>query len=83
LDITLDGGPEKINIQKLELIVNNRIVAESQQIPVEFSVDEIEENPIKDEHWIKARLTYEHDGREVVVETPYYRNTWWPYGGAN
>lgn len=33
------------------------------------------------DHWVRARVTYRRDGREVVVESPAYRNPWWPYGG--
>ncbi len=33
------------------------------------------------EHWIKARLIYVRDGREIIFESPYYQNPWWPYGG--
>ena len=83
MEVTIDGGPEDIEISKLELIVNNETVAESTQIPKEFITDEIEKDFMAGEHWIKARLTYVKDGREVVVESPYYRNPWWPYGGAN
>ncbi len=44
-------------------------------------VDEIDHEIMAGEHWIKARLTYVRDGREIIVESPYYKNPWWPYGG--
>lgn len=81
LNVTIEDGPSNINIQHLELIVNNRTVAESSQIPAEFYVDTIDNDFMADEHWVKARLTYSIEGREIVVESPYYKNPWWPYGG--
>ncbi len=81
MEITMEGGPDNIEFQNLELIINNRVIAELPQIPVEIFVDEIEKNFMAEEHWIKARLTYKIEGREVIVESPYYRNPWWPYGG--
>lgn len=81
MEVVMGGGPENINIGKLELIINNQTVAESTEIPANFIGSDIEKNFMKEEHWIKARLTYEIDGREVIVESPYYKNPWWPYGG--
>jgi hypothetical protein len=79
---SIEGGPSDIEIDKLELIANNRVVAESNQMPGEFRVDEIDYKILAGEHWIKARLTYLRDGHEIVVESPYYQNPWWPYGGS-
>jgi len=83
MNVTNEGGPAGINIRKLELVINNQTVAESAHIPADFIVDEIEQDFMADEHRVKARLTYDIDGREVVVESPYYRNPWWPYGGLS
>ncbi len=83
MEVYIERGPENINIQKLELIVNNQVVGQSTQVPAEFTVDELGKNIMSDNHWIKARLTYEIEGREVVVESPYYNNPWWPYGGPS
>ncbi|MCC5906986.1 MAG: hypothetical protein JJU13_12300 [Balneolaceae bacterium] len=83
MQVNIESGPADIEIRKLELIVNNEIVAKATQIPKEFITDEIEKDFMAGEHWIKARLTYVKGGREVVVESPYYRNPWWPYRGAN
>jgi hypothetical protein len=81
MDVAIGEGPENINVRKLELIINNQTVAESMQIPAQFHMDEIEKNFMAADHWIKARLTYDIAGRVIVVESPYYRNPWWPYGG--
>ena len=83
VEVYIEGGPENINIQKLELIVNNQVVGQSTQVPAEFTVDELGKNIMSDNHWIKARLTYDIEGREVVVESPYHKNPWWPYGGPS
>ena len=83
MEVYIERGPENINIQKLELIVNNQVVGQSTQVPAEFTVDELGKNIMSDNHWIKVRLTYEIEGREVVVESPYYNNPWWPYGGPS
>ena len=83
MEVTIEEEPADFEINKIELIVNNEVVAESTQIPKEFTADQIEKDFMAGEHWIKARLTYVIGDREIVVESPYYRNPWWPYGGAN
>jgi hypothetical protein len=32
---------------------------------------------------VKRRAVYYSGEREVIIETPYYRNPWWPYGGPS
>jgi len=81
IDLRMDGGPSNIEIEKLELIVNNETAVELHEIPEELYVDEIDYDIMAGEHWIKARLTYVRDGREIIVESPYYKSPWWPYGG--
>lgn len=81
MDVSIDGGPDDIIIKEIELIINNQTVAKSSHAPIEFFVEEIEKDFMANQHWVKARLIYEFDGREVVVESPYHRNPWWPYGG--
>lgn len=83
LDVHIEGGPVNINIRMLELIVNTQVVGQSSQIPAVFTADDIGKAFMADKHWIKARLTYVIEGREVVVESPYYINPWWPYGGIS
>jgi hypothetical protein len=81
IDVRIEGGPEGIEIEKLELIVNNRTVAVSGKVPEAFYPGEIDKNLLDGEHWIKASLTYVRGGRMVIVESPWYKNPWWPYGG--
>jgi hypothetical protein len=81
IDVRIEGGPPEIEIEKLELIVNNQIVAVSDQVPEVFFPDKIDQRILAGDHWIKARLTYFLNGREIIVESPYYRNPWWQYGG--
>lgn len=80
-DVTIEGGPANIEIEKLEIIVNNIIVAQSSQLPKSFLMADFDTNIMEGEHWIKARLTYYNGGRRIIVESPYYKNPWWPYGG--
>jgi len=81
ISLIVDEGPSDIEVRKLELIVNNKTVVETQHIQNEWFVDEFNQDIMKGEHWIKARLTYMRNGHEIVVESPYYKNPWWPYGG--
>ncbi len=64
-------------IVSLSLVINNEIVAAADREPYEFHIEEIP----KDEHWVRARAVYQNDGREIAVESVYFRNPWWPYGG--
>jgi hypothetical protein len=81
IGVNMQGGPAGINIQKFELIVNNNKVRESSQFQKEFFPGKDILDLMAGEHWIKVRLTYIYEGEEVVVESPYYKNPWWPYGG--
>ena len=80
-NVTLKAGPAHIEIEKMEIIVNNNIVATANELPKTFLMDEIDHEIMEGEHWIKARLTYSIEGRQITVESPYYKNPWWPYGG--
>lgn len=44
MEVFIEGGPENINIQKLEVIVNNQVVGQSTQVPSEFTIDELGKN---------------------------------------
>lgn len=81
IGVSVREGPDDIDIEKMELIVNNKSVAASIQLIREFNLDDIGQDILSGEHWIKARLTYSRNGREIIVESPYYQNPWWPYGG--
>jgi hypothetical protein len=81
IGVNLQGGPAGIKIQKMELILNNNTVKESSQFQKEFFPGKDILDLMAGEHWIKVRLTYIYEGGEVAVESPYYKNPWWPYGG--
>jgi hypothetical protein len=34
-----------------------------------------------EDHWIKARASYKNGEREIMIESLYHKNPWWPYGG--
>lgn len=80
--VRLQGGPKEISVQKFEWIVNNHILSSENKIPESFDFGNQTPIILKGEHWIKARLTYNWEGKEIVVESPYYKNPWWPYGGT-
>jgi len=76
--VSIAGGRNNTQIEHLELIVNNQIVSTSEEIPFEF---EINSELTSGEHWVKARAYYNNGEHEVIIESSYYRNPWWPYGG--
>lgn len=69
-----------ISIEQVELLINNETIAAA-EAPFEFSLYEFGYELPAAEHWVRARLTYNSGERKVIVESPYYRNPWWPYGG--
>ncbi len=78
IEVKIDGGPESIEVSKFEWIVNHQTFSTLTEVPASLKLDE---KLLESDHWIKARLTYNWEGKEIVVESPYYHNPWWPYGG--
>jgi hypothetical protein len=76
--VRIEGVRPDAPIQRVELLVNNRVAATAKEVPFEFLIDMPQE-----EHWVRARATYRRAGTEVIVESPYYRIPWWPYGGPS
>ena len=76
--VRIKNQHSKVPIEQIEVIINNEVITTAQNTPFEFQLDEIPDG----EHWVKARLKYlNSNGQEVIVESPYHRNPWWPYGG--
>ena len=76
LDLT--GMSEGTTVDGVDIVMNDSVVATLTEFPGEFATQLPET-----EHWIRARLRYRNEkGTDVVVETPYAKNPWWPYGGA-
>jgi hypothetical protein len=75
--VRLEGNLNGISVDEIRLLVNNRVVATAQQAPAEFMVEMPSQN-----HMIKAQVEYQRNDRSVLVESPMYKNPWWPYGGA-
>lgn len=74
IDDQFTGNP----IEQIQVFMNNEVIATAQEAPFEFQLDEMPDG----EHWIRARATYHNgDGQEIIIESPYHRNPWWPYGG--
>jgi hypothetical protein len=77
VSIQIQGGNSNINIEQIDLVINNQVISSVSESPYEFHIDNIPDG----EHWVKARATYRNGDREIIIESPYYRNPWWPYGG--
>lgn len=75
--IDIDRMPEGASLVELMLVVNNQIEVTSVKSPFIFQLMDIPSG----EHWVKARVIYRRDGRDIMIETPYHQNPWWPYGG--
>ena len=75
--VRVDNELPGVNIQSVEIIVNNKVVATLDQRPFEFHIDANAEAV----QWVKARATYMSGDTEMAVESLYHRNPWWPYGG--
>lgn len=70
-------GEHSVAIQRIEIIVNNELVLTLSERPFNFHLEDLPAG----EHWIKARARFMSDETEVMVESLYHRNSWWPYGG--
>ena len=81
ITVHMAGGPADIKVERFELIVNNNVVAERDKLVGAFKRDDFGQDMLNGEQWIKARLTYTRGGKQVIIESPYYQNPWWPYGG--
>jgi hypothetical protein len=68
-----------IKIEQIDLVINNKVVSTVSEQPYEFQIDNIPDG----EHWVKARATYRNGDQQIIIESPYYRNPWWPYGGPS
>lgn len=79
--VQMKGGPEELVINTFECIVNNQTVFSYSEVPAQIDFTAFDGDIMSKTHWIKVRLTYVWDEKEVVVESPYYKNPWWPYGG--
>ena len=77
LDVQIEREVPGMSGVQVILVINNELVETLSRPPWRFELRDIPSG----EHWVKARLVYTRDGREVIVESPYYRNPWWPYGG--
>ena len=76
-DLKGDRDLEASRRPRVEILLNNEVVARASEMPFRGKIARVPAGP----HGVKARLTYDAGGHDVVVETPLYRNPWWPYGG--
>jgi hypothetical protein len=79
--VVVEGNRAHSPIEKIELVINNEVVATAEEAPFEFHLNHLGYEIPEGEHWVKARATYHNGEYDVIVESPYYRNPWWPYGG--
>ncbi len=73
------GDLDADQVETIEIIVNNEAVTKTRAPDYEFRIDEIPDG----EHWVKARVIYMNNDRQIQIESPYFRNPWWPYGGPS
>jgi hypothetical protein len=77
LEVRIEQSPQDVQIKSVELVMNNEIIATLTHTPYVY---EIQCAHVK-EQWIKARVGYLINDRQVSVESLYHKNPWWPYGG--
>ena len=77
VEVTADRALDASRRPRVEILLNNEVVARATALPFRGRIDGVPTGP----HAVKARLTYNVGGHDVVIETPVYRNPWWPYGG--
>jgi hypothetical protein len=78
IEVTTDRALSAAQRPRIEILLDNTVVASGTALPFSDTIEGLPTGP----HHIKARLTYADRGQDVVVESPLYRNPWWPYGGA-
>lgn len=79
--VVVEEVPAGTSIEKIELVINNEVIATERERPFDFNLTDQGYRLPDGEHWVKARMTYHNGDYDVIVESPYYRNLWWPYGG--
>lgn len=79
--VEIDKAPTELVVQRFELIINNEVVAAFPEIPKNIPTNTLEKEFLPSTHWVKVRLLYSLNGQQIIVESPYYKNPWWPYGG--
>ena len=78
LSVRIEGERRETSVQSVEIIVNNEVVASIEGKPYEFHISGLPES----EQWVKARIRYYNREREIIIESLYHKNPWWPYGGG-
>lgn len=76
LNVRIEGDNGEVDIQKVEIIINNEVVASASDTTQEFAISNLPDG----EHWVKARARYINGEREIMIESLYHKNPWWPYG---
>jgi hypothetical protein len=77
MSVAIERRPGDRRIRRVEVLVNNEMAASATEGPFEFQLDRLPDG----NHWVRARIVYENGLGEMFVESPHYRNPWWPYGG--
>jgi hypothetical protein len=75
--VRIEGKHPKVNIENVYIIVNNKVAATLTKEPYDFHIKDLPEG----EHWVKARTSYKSGDTEIIIESLYHQNPWWPYGG--
>ena len=67
LQVQIDNRWDAAPIERIDLLVNQAVVAEAKQAPYTFRLEGL---PVG-QPMARARATYHRQGREVIVESPY------------
>ena len=74
LEVRLDGGPDAVRPERMDLLINNDVVASRTGPPFAFEGVRVPDG----RHWARVRVTYRDGPRTVVVESPQVAHPWWP-----
>jgi hypothetical protein len=66
LQVRIENQRDETPIERIELLVNNAVVAQAKQAPYTFRLKGLSVG----EPMVRARATYQRQGREVSVESP-------------
>ena len=64
-------------VDRVDLVINDAVVASTTGGSGRLEIGAMPWS----EHWVRVRATYRRGDRTIAIESPAYKNPWWPYGG--
>ncbi len=77
LEVRAEENNDAAKITEVDIIINNEVYTTLTNQPFALELTEIPEK----EHWVKARAQYYSADTDVIIESLYHQNPWWPFGG--